>query len=65
MKRGWINALGKIIKAITGNLDKENITRFENKLHEIKRLKLTNSHKQGKGLGVMLNLLREIRIKIE
>lgn len=62
VKRGLINGLGSIVKAITGNLDQENAVRLETQIQEIRRLAV---NRQNQTLGIMSELFTEYHSKLE
>ncbi|XP_052745003.1 uncharacterized protein LOC128199454 [Bicyclus anynana] len=62
VKRGLINGLGSIVKAITGNMDQEDAIRLENEIQQIKRLALNKQHQT---LGLMTDFMNEYKQGLE
>lgn len=61
IKRGLINGLGSVIKAITGNLDQSDADRFESEINQLKQSSEIN-HKQT--IGLMQEFMNEYKNEI-
>lgn len=64
-KRGLINGLGSIVKAITGNLDQEDAIRFEEQIKEIKSLSLDSEQRHRQTVSLMRDFMMEYNDKLD
>lgn len=58
-KRGLINGLGSIVKAITGNLDEEDAIKFEKEIYTLKKYVKQSQTKQNQNIGLMNSFMKE------
>lgn len=58
-KRGLINGLGSIIKAITGNLDQDDAMKFENEIRNVQSSINNNINNQRKTLSIMREFMKD------
>lgn len=59
VRRGLINGLGTIVKAITGNLDEEDAQRFEKEIEILKRNSYSMVDNQKQSIGLMKQFIDE------
>lgn len=58
-KRGLINGLGSVVKAITGNLDNEDAVKYEQQISELRNKVNSIHNQQGKSLILAENTINE------
>lgn len=64
-KRGLIDGLGSVVKAITGNLDQEDARRFENQIREIRNYAVASERKNNQVVGLMRDFMNQYNDKLD
>lgn len=64
-RRGLINGLGSVVKAITGNLDQEDAIRFEEQIKEIRTLTIDSEQKHRQTVSLMKDFMIEYNDKLD
>lgn len=65
VKRGLINGLGSIVKAITGNLDNDDALKYENEINNLKNQMLKTKNLQKKSLILAESMVNEFNNQIK
>lgn len=64
-KRGLINGLGSIVKAITGNLDADDAIKFEQEISSLKSYAKQSQQNQKLNIGIMENFMKNYESELK